>query len=261
MCEIYKLKSDNITSFYIEKNVGQTMGELIRQAKNQYPHIKMCYSGRLDEMARGLVKILTNDDCRNRQYFDKMDKTYEFTVMMNITTDTTDLLGIIKENNIVSSDNKVDNDKQKVIDEFCKLNGTTFNQSYHNFSSIMVAGKSLWYYALNNTIDTIVIPSKSVTVYSINFDNFGEVTCNNILDRLNLLTESEQLRTTMIKNEWRNTFDLNQKFVTMKFTANVSSGTYIRQLVKDVSIKTNVPLCVYEIYRSNCFFYKMYCNE
>jgi tRNA U55 pseudouridine synthase TruB len=140
------------------------------------------------------------------------------------------------------------------LNSFCQLDGTTFEQEFHVFSSINAGGKSMWVHASDGTLDAVTIPTKTITVHSIKFDEIGVVTCGDVLDRLGMMSDTGRFRTSMIKDRWKEEYALDHQFTTLKFTASVSSGTYIRQLVKDISSGTNVPLCVYEIHRTGCYF-------
>jgi hypothetical protein len=82
----------------IYKPSGLTINQFIKRIKEQYQNEKICYAGRLDPMARGLVPVLFNEECNNMEDFTTMSKTYQVMIMIGIQTDTDDGLGILTSN-------------------------------------------------------------------------------------------------------------------------------------------------------------------
>src|SRR3989344_5566750 len=79
------------------KPVGKTPLQCIRAFQSKFPEYKnvtLSYAGRLDPMAEGLLLILVAAENEKRSIYQDMDKTYDFTVLFGITTDSYDLLGI-----------------------------------------------------------------------------------------------------------------------------------------------------------------------
>lgn len=238
-------------SLLVYKDIGETPDDIIKLMKLLYNPTKIAYSGRLDPMARGLLTILIDDETKNTPLYNKHNKTYEFIIIVGIKTDTDDILGIIEKYDDVKYD------IEKITTEFENMKGEK-KQDYHNYSSIYVNKKPLWYYAQNNLLHTINIPNKLINIYDIkcdeNYEINNETLKNDILNRLNKLIKNNhlQFRTEKIIKQW-NEFIFNEKYNIIKFTTNVSSGTYIRQIVKDVGIKLNIPLVVLEINRTSVY--------
>ena len=119
----------------IHKYIGETPLEAIR--KLNIPG-KISYAGRLDPMAEGQLLVLTGDDCQHQNDYHNLDKRYRFELLLGLTTDSYDTLGLVK--NIPNPDS---NHISKRILDYCGKR----SQSYPPFSSVRVKGKPLWYYA------------------------------------------------------------------------------------------------------------------
>ena len=105
------------------KQSGETMSQFIGKIKNktieydpQQSNIKLCYSGRLDPMARGKVLILFNDECKKVESYNKKAKTYQFEIIIGLQTNSDDPLGIIE--NIKIGGKYISIEKVKYIQKF-----------------------------------------------------------------------------------------------------------------------------------------------
>lgn len=78
------------------KPQGQTLGQLTREVQEEAKN-KICYIGRLDPLASGLVCFLVGDECVSSRSRLHSDKTYCFNLILGISTDTGDALGLIKK--------------------------------------------------------------------------------------------------------------------------------------------------------------------
>ena len=87
----------------IYKPIGQTpleAIELLRKSDPSLADVRMAYAGRLDPMADGLLVVLVGDECKNRTKYELLDKTYNFTMLLGLSTDTYDILGRITSNQL-----------------------------------------------------------------------------------------------------------------------------------------------------------------
>ena len=57
---------------------------------------KSCYCGRLDPMARGEMLFLENMECKSMDNYLGSDKIYEFEIILGLSTDTDDILGLLE---------------------------------------------------------------------------------------------------------------------------------------------------------------------
>ena len=207
----------------------------------------MSYAGRLDPMAHGLLIILTDEDCYKQHLFHNLDKTYEFELLLGISTDTYDILGLVCE----KMNHRFNLNLQYIL-KCIKMFIGTQRQYYPPYSSQRINGKPLWYYAKNNLLDTIIIPSKLITIYNLNFIDIQQITKNEILDEvnssINKLDSIKNFRQESILQKWKTINDIT--YYKLLFKTNVSCGTYIRTLCYDIGLKLNIPSMAFNIYRT-----------
>ena len=252
------------------KNAGETMNQAIDRFKITYKiNNKVCYCGRLDPMARGIILLLVGDDCIHMNVYNKANKTYRFEILFGFSTDTDDMMGIITQRDkIIELDDKI-----KMIKDY--INIGKFDQKFHNFSSKKYKGKSLWWYKLNN----ISYPPQlhNVEIFDIKYEEIKEYNASiffkdvikNINNTRNKFAENNFRQDDIIKqydNMWcaqfksaERTFELSQPVLssthmddiiyTLPVIITVSSGFYIRQLVADIMTHINYPITTYDINR------------
>ena len=83
----------------IYKPISLTPLQVVEKFKEQFPEYaesKISYAGRLDPLAEGVLILLIDEENKNREKYQRLDKEYEFEVLFGVATDTYDLLGIVK---------------------------------------------------------------------------------------------------------------------------------------------------------------------
>lgn len=253
------------------KPIGVTPLELIekfRKENPQYKDIKIAYAGRLDPMAHGQMLLLIGDECKYRDKYQDLDKEYRFKVLLGVTTDTFDILGIVKSQD---KDNKGRDDKEsskskklleQVTEETINSKLLEFRgkieQSYPIYSSKTVKGKPLYWWARNNRLNEIEIPKKIIEIYSIELIYLSTIIADElkqyILEMINRV--KGDFRQEEIINSWNNFFKGTavKEFPIIELKAKVSSGTYIRSIANDLGSKLQREGIALEIERTNIFF-------
>lgn len=229
------------------------------QLKAPSQKVKVGHTGTLDPLATGLLVILIGDYTKKAQEFSKLDKTYEVTMKLGETSTTGDAEGTIlpyvppqensrqsrslpeasgasRRQDLRSSVNVPIRTSSSGAQSFLALhpdtNGKTtatttqaqlkivldsfegeILQTPPAYSAVKVSGKRA--YKLAREGKEVKLEPRKVTVYNIKLGHK--------LDK-----NSAQGRT--LRKGW-----YDYPFV--KFTANVSSGTYIRSLVEDIGHK------------------------
>jgi len=245
--------SENIIITY--KDLGETPLECLEKARNKHNIPKstpMTYAGRLDPMAEGVMIILVGDECKNKDKYLGLDKTYEFEVLVGFETDTYDLLGL----EVLSTDSTQPDHSKNLSSDFVSALKSfvgTFIQKYPRFSSKTVGGKQLFQLSKDDELpdelpDHEVTISKSQCTSTVMREK--DELQKEILRRIRLV--HGDFRQDEIIEKWNEVFDnSNQKEYTIfSCTTECSSGTYIRQLVADISGKIGVPLVTYSIKRT-----------
>lgn len=150
----------------INKPVGITSYDVIRELKKILNTKKIGHAGTLDPFASGLLIILVGHATKLSDYFMGQDKTYQGTIVFNNHYDTYDVTG-----EVIESDNKVIS--------FNELNGirTDFIGEYMQmppiYSAIKVDGKKLYEYARAN-ID-VEISKRLVNIKDLNFKDLNKL--------------------------------------------------------------------------------------
>jgi tRNA pseudouridine55 synthase len=165
----------------IYKPVGLTPYQSVLQYKKQFPEyadMTISYAGRLDPMAEGLLLLLVGDENKKRNEYEKLRKTYEFTILLGIETDTYDILGIVK------------NPKHEAQMPKQALNASDFDirisnllssfigkriQIYPPYSSKALMGKPLYWWARENRLNEIDLPSKEIEIYDLQLKSTEEI--------------------------------------------------------------------------------------
>ena len=156
--------------FITYKELGETPLECLERMRiklNIDKKVPMTYAGRLDPMAEGLLILLVGEECKKKEIYLGLSKTYEFQILIGFETDTYDLLGrIVKSKELAEKSPSLLIEQSQTISDF---NTTfnffvgTFNQKYPSFSSKTVNGKQLFQLSKDNLLPE-ELPSHQVTI-------------------------------------------------------------------------------------------------
>ena len=166
----------------ITKNIGETTSELAERVKRMYGYKKVAICGKLDPMARGITKYVADENTKLMNNYLYNIKTYEFYLVLNINTDTDDIMGIIRGARDESSN------IEKVTEYLHGLMSET-EQHFHPFSAIKhkIGGvrKSLHQWALEGYCSTEMLPKKASKVYNM---TIGHPVKMNLGEYINIIT-------------------------------------------------------------------------
>jgi tRNA pseudouridine(55) synthase len=237
--------------FYI-KDAGNTMIQTMDKFKKENNIIdKVCYCGRLDPMARGLVLLLVGDECKKMDKYLSTVKEYEFEILFGLSTDTDDPMGLLEhiyyydELEVKYYVNKI----KEYLSEKCNIG--KFQQNYHNYSSKKIDGIPLWQYKkqnisidVNHDVEIFNVEYKQIKKY-----NFIEWK-NNIINIINKIDKKNDFRQNIIINNY-NSINQSEMIYSLPIKIKVSSGFYVRQLVADIKNMFNIIILTYDINRTN----------
>ena len=231
---------------FVIKEAGHTMIQTMDKfKKDNNIDTKVCYCGRLDPMARGLVLLLVGDECKNMDKHLGHIKEYEFEIIFGLSTDTDDPMGILS---------LISYYKEDEIKEYCDkikqyIKIEKIQQNFHNYSSKRIKGKPMWEYTKQKEI--IDNPSHQVEIFDIEYKeiktyNFNEWK-DNIIDTINKIDKKNNFRQEdIIKNY--NDLSYNVLYA-LPIKIKVSSGFYVRQLVADIKNHLAISILTYDINR------------
>ncbi len=229
------------------KNLGETPLEALERARREKgipDTVPMTYAGRLDPLVEGLLLILVGEACKTKDQYNKLDKTYEFKILSGISTDSYDLLGLITDTDFGT--------KLEIgsVKKYLEENKKTITQNYPPYSSKTFEGKQLHAHAREGNFPTM---NHKVTLYDYEF--LGERSISKdellktIIERIDLV--SGDFRQEEIKEKWKEVLESTQaNFQITSWRAQVSSGFYIRQLVKDIGEHFKIQTVTFYIKRT-----------
>lgn len=231
------------------KHLGETPLECLKRFKELHPdylETKMTYLGRLDPMAEGVLLVLAGNTKDKEKYL-ALDKTYEFEVLWGFESDTHDILGKIV---IGKTPTKLESRISQVLKNI-RIKKT---QQYPSYSSRTVSGKSLFMWARENKIEEIDIPERQIKIFSLEHIHTRAITGKEIWEEVStkIAKVTGDFRQKEILNLWQNALYARQKetFLISKFTADVSSGTYIRGLANEMGKILDTGALAYSIKRT-----------
>ncbi len=221
------------SSVLIDKPEGMTPLEAVESFRKKYPEylgVKIGYAGRLDPMASGALLLLVGEENKKIEKYMRLDKEYLAEFLLDIETDTHDILGIPKNS---------ESEHLKFIKKGKQI------QQIPIFSSYRVKGKPLFWYALNKK--SVKIPLRVINIKSIKIIHTSQISSRKLLEKIifRISKIRGNFRQNQIKEKWKTLLGNNSKkfrLVTLKIAC--SSGTYIR------AIASKIKACVFSLRRT-----------
>jgi tRNA pseudouridine55 synthase len=241
----------------IYKKKYQTCLQALDQLRIDRPELKnetLSYNGILDPMAEGIVPILVGqEENKRRNEFTGSKKVYRVEVLVGVSTDSGDLLGIVKEN---TNDFQVS--EKEIISVFLN-HERKFNQTVPMHSNRKVDGKRLWWWILNGVnIPKDRRPVNSVEILQMKFLEESIITQEELKKEITAMANhiGARFRLAEVLNSWETLFNQSdtETYVLLTFEIKVSSGFYVRTLVEDISESLRIPMTVFSLKRTSVIF-------
>ena len=159
----------------VNKPTPLTPLQAIDKLRKMKPALKdevIGYAGRLDPMAKGLLLLLVGDENKKRKEYERLDKTYEFEVLLGIETDSYDILGLVEKCKVQNLE--IRNSALEIPRLLESFEGRR-DQSYPPYSAARVQGKPLYYWAREGKLDEVEIPSKTITIHSLELNDVQSI--------------------------------------------------------------------------------------
>ena len=239
------------------KEPGLTPLEFINNIKKQYPEQKICYTARLDPMARGLVPILFGDECKTMHNYTNLSKTYEVKVMIGYKTDSDDVLGILETqglHDLYKNHLDIISNYKYIFDIENEITNTIIKQKYHYFSTKELLARSKGKTNSNNQYHDVKLFSSKIIDSGILDLKKWVNTCIQIIDKVDKTKDFrqkeiiEQWQKILIQEKEKENKILTIQYITLKL--HVGSGFFVRQYIRDISNKIGIPLMCYDIHRT-----------
>jgi len=145
-------KPAGITSFGVVARVRRQLSQQLGKKA------KVGHTGTLDPFATGLMIIVTGKECRNAGSYSKLDKEYEATITLGVTSSTGDPEGELTQ---VSTDQPT----KEAVEAALKQFRGEITQRPPMFSAIKINGRRA--YDLARKGEVVEMPERQVTIYSL----------------------------------------------------------------------------------------------
>jgi len=222
----------------------------LRKKFPEYEKEKVGFAGRLDPLAHGVMLLTIGDANKNRDQYLNLSKTYRFSVLFGVETDTYDYLGILKSFEI----EKIPTVLEKKINLFINENTGKLQQPYPPFSSKTLNGIPLYKLAKRNKLKNSDLPLRAIEVFKFNLIAIQEKSSSEIKTEFlkNLKRIKGYFRQTKITKQWEDFFkeNTNSNFTLANFEVRCSSGTYVRSLANKLGQQLKTGAIAFEILRT-----------
>ncbi len=262
-----------ILSLY--KPPGITPYQLIQQFRKDYPEYKerkIGYAGRLDPLAHGVMLLMIGEATKEKDTYLNLPKEYEFEIVFGLETDTYDVLGVLQDTYVIArNEERMTKQSPKASKKVRGLprslsvarnDVATFIQSklgkqiqfYPPYSSKTVAGKPLYWWARQNKLSEITIPTREIEIFSFALLSLG--TINKQLLQTKIMEAIQgvtgDFRQEMIQKRWGEFFATTKvtSFSTARCKISCSSGTYVRGLTHELGEQLGTGAITLEILRT-----------
>lgn len=232
----------------INKPLGITSYDVIRQLKKKYPGEKIGHAGTLDPLAEGVLICLVGkaDTKRQSEYMGSV-KEYEYEVLFGFETDTYDVLGLV-------TDSKEYDFEDIPAQIKPNLQMGSLKQKLPPFSASKVRGKPLYRWYLDGRINEVEIPENNIEVVEHELLSTETISKDELKGKISGLVNlvNSRFRKDQVLKSWERKFvSINQdKFLIARLKAKVSKGAYVRGLAKDLGNKLGTGACTLTIKRT-----------
>jgi len=224
----------------LEKAVGETPLMCLERWRAQHPEyedVPASYAGRLDPMASGKLLILLGEECKKQNAYIGLDKEYEIEVVLDLATDTGDVLGLPRYAN---------KDTRESVKKVLRRLTGTHSLPYPAFSSKTVKGKPLFLHTLEG--NDVRVPTHEETIYRIQLirqDSISKADLSKrIVQTLMVVPKSDEpskvlgadFRQDEIRARWNEIFSTmpDRTFSLIHLRVTCASGTYMRTLAERI---------------------------
>lgn len=150
-------KPAGITSFGVVARVRRVLSQQIGKKA------KVGHTGTLDPFATGLMMIVTGKECRNAGNYSKLDKEYEATITLGVTSSTGDPEG---ELTTVSEKQPTQAEVEAALIQFTG----EITQRPPMYSAIKINGRRA--YDLARKGEVFEVPERQVTIFKLELLNY-----------------------------------------------------------------------------------------
>lgn len=230
------------SSHRIAQSVGDELGE------------PATHTGTLDPMAEGVLVVLTGEDRFKKSEYSHWQKTYQFSSIWGVATDSLDVLGLITQWQPIEQIEAVSNLESKTRIVFPQLLGQR-DQIMPAFSAKRIAGES--YFDLAKRGEPVPTTTQSITIHSLDLLRIETISSAQLLTHVSdkIGKVSGDFRQEACLARWQDKLtslltDPTIAWPVFHWQATVSHRTYMRALVRDMSQLVGMPSTTFSITRT-----------
>ncbi len=229
---------------------------IIAKKVSEKLNLPTSHTGTLDPMAEGVIIVLLGELRRKKYEYAHWLKDYEFEVVFGISTDTYDGLGKITNLKQLCKGSRgaAPNLSEKAIKEVLQTFVGKYSQNIPSYAAIKINGKPMHWYARNNKLSEISIPTRNGEIRSLELLETKKISAQelstNIINKISLV--SGDLRQKECTKGWFS-FSDSQKdsnYVLARFRVVMSKGMYVRSLCVDIAKNLNTVAFTYSLVRT-----------
>lgn len=200
------------------------------------------HTGTLDPMAEGIVVVLTGEDRFAKGQLQDWSKTYRFSILWGISTDSLDRLGIITAH---SATELTIEDISAAVSQF----PLKYVQSTPKFSAQRWNGQSG--FELARAQQPIVQKTREVKLSEFVMVGSEFLSSEQVVEQhyATVKKVTGDFRQDEVAQSWTATLPKNKQFLITHHSVTTSPGTYIRQLVQDLANRLQTPAETWSITR------------
>jgi len=218
--------------YLVDKPVGATPLEalgLLRDVRGLPASTKLAYAGRLDPLASGLLVVLRGGLLQEQERFWHLPKEYDVTLLVGLTTDSHDLLGLPA---LVAPPPDA---PERITGAVRALVGKQY-VSVPVYSSWKHDGRPLFQWARESDGIPPAVPVRRMTVSQIDVHEVGTMTRDDLRSvvRSRIPLVRGDFRQDAISAAWERVLDADGQWPTIRLTIHCGSGTYVRSLAHTI---------------------------
>jgi tRNA pseudouridine(55) synthase len=245
----------------VEKKIGETPLQALEAWKRQHPAyegVPASYAGRLDPMASGKLLILLGEECKRQKSYTGLDKEYEIEVLLDVGSDTGDVLGLCE---YAEKESNVSDD---ILMRVLKSEEGSAVRAYPAFSSKTLRGKPLFLHALEGTLSDEEIPRHTERLYKVRHLGQSKLSSRELREKTEKLLAlvprtsepskrlGEDFRIEAVRKSWENVFARAgaRAWHVVRARVTSASGAYMRSLAPRIGAGVGTRALALSIHRT-----------
>ncbi len=231
-------KPIGITSHQVAIRLAEKLGTVVT------------HTGSLDPMAEGVLVLLIGPEAKKRQAeLQAVDKEYEFDLLFGFSTDSYDPLGLVTDAAAYEPENFPEGKLSDLVRQW--VGGS--KQELPPFSSIVIRGKPLFWWAREGRLDEVGLPVREIEIYEAEMLRLSRIAKTDFEELIlkNIGCVEGDFRQERIKEGWRSALmnHSNDRFSIATIRMIVSSGTYVRSIANEIGKAMGIPSIALRILR------------